>query len=86
MVECDGDAYHTQPHQVGADKRRDNDNPGWEVLRYPSDRLTPEALPATLNEIQTALHVRGSQLNPITGRQKYVARPGKGPDLFSQPE
>lgn len=90
VVECDGDAYHTQPHQVGADKKRDNDikahNPGWEVLRYPSDRLTPEALPATLNEIQIALHSRGGQPDPATGRQQYVARPGVGPDLFSQPK
>lgn len=90
VVECDGDTYHMQPDQVSADKARDNDlkahNPGWEVLRYPSARLTPHALPATLNEIQTALHRRGGQTDPATGRQRDVGRPGDGPDLFSQPE
>jgi very-short-patch-repair endonuclease len=90
VVECDGDTYHMQPHQVSADKARGNDlaahNPGWEVLRYPSARLTPEALAATLKEIQTALHRRGGQPDPATGRQRYVARPGAPLDLFSQTE
>lgn len=90
VVECDGDTYHMQPHQVSADKARDNDlkahNPGWEVLRYPSARLTLQALPATLTEIQTALRTRGGQSDPVTGHQRDMPRLGAGPDLFSQPE